>query len=217
MLDYVLELTLQIFPSRYSHKFKMSSYSTNCVATFFPSVLSMKDEPMIEMFKMLKATDLKTFLGCTDSISEPILDELFSSTTVEHGAILCTIQGQNFNISHWIFVEVFDLPEIGVISCKELSPTNIETWRLRFSQSGTHLSSPNFLKKDLKVEYLLLVDLVSKWILAKAGDFDKVTTEKFQMMVTIFSGIQINWSEVLFKILSDMVKKNGHPRAMSFL
>lgn len=35
----------------------------------FPSVLSMKDESMVEIFKMLEATELKEFLGCLDSIS----------------------------------------------------------------------------------------------------------------------------------------------------
>lgn len=187
----------------------MSSYSTNSMAIVFPSVPSMKDEPMVEMFKILETTGLKSFLWCTNSIFEPILDQFFNTTSMENGAILCTVQGHKFKISQRIFADVFDLLRVGVASCKDLPPTNDKTWRPRLSHSWNPLSSPNCSKKDLKVEFRLFVDLINKCILAKAGVFEKTTIEKFQMMATIASGIQINWFEIIFKILTDMVKKNG--------
>lgn len=104
----------------------MACYSTKCMTVVFPSVLNMKDEPMVEMFKILEDTGLK-FLGCTYSILKPILDEFFSSATMDHGTIICTIQGQNFKISQRIFAEVFYLSGVGVISCKDLSPAYVET------------------------------------------------------------------------------------------
>lgn len=57
----------------------------------FSFVLCMKYEPMFDMFKILEASGLKTFLGCTDNISKPLLDELFNTVSMEHGEI-CRVQ-----------------------------------------------------------------------------------------------------------------------------
>lgn len=73
--------------------------------------------------------------------------------------------------------------------------------------SGSPLYSPIYLNKDLKVEYSLLEDIVSKPLLAKAGAFDKVTTKKFMVMVVIVSKINIKWSNIIFKIFTSMVKE----------
>ncbi|KZV49319.1 hypothetical protein F511_38899 [Dorcoceras hygrometricum] len=50
--------------------------------------------------------------------------------------------------------------------------------------------SPN-KKKDMKVEYRLLHDIVAKSLSVKAGSFDVATTEKFEMMVAISAGLKI--------------------------
>ncbi|KZV16814.1 hypothetical protein F511_18607 [Dorcoceras hygrometricum] len=64
-------------------------------------------------------------------------------------------------------------------------------------------------KNDMKVEYRLLHDIVAKSLSAKAGSFDVVTTEKFEMMVAITAGLKVNWAHVLFKTLVAMVSSPG--------
>ncbi|KZV52428.1 hypothetical protein F511_12934 [Dorcoceras hygrometricum] len=45
-------------------------------------------------------------------------------------------------------------------------------------------------------------------VTVKAGSFDAVTTERFQMMTAIHFGLKVNWSKVLFIVLKDMVDKS---------
>ncbi|KZV20889.1 hypothetical protein F511_38791 [Dorcoceras hygrometricum] len=70
------------------------------------------------------------------------------------------------------------------------------------SLSGCPLSTP-FKKHNLKVEYRILADVVSKALLAKAGAFDTVTNENL-VMFAIASRLDVNWSDILFQILMDM-------------
>ncbi|KZV40818.1 Pentatricopeptide repeat (PPR-like) superfamily protein isoform 1 [Dorcoceras hygrometricum] len=42
-------------------------------------------------------------------------------------------------------------------------------------------------------------------ITVKAGSFDSVTVERFQMMTAIQYGLKVNWGKVLFNVLKDMV------------
>ncbi|KZV23433.1 hypothetical protein F511_42046 [Dorcoceras hygrometricum] len=66
------------------------------------------------------------------------------------------------------------------------------------------LREPN-KNKEMKMEYLLLHDIVAKAPYAKAGSFDMVTTEKFDLMVVITAGLKVNWAHVLFQTLVSMV------------
>lgn len=61
------------------------------------------DEAMVEMFRMYEAPGVIKFLGCSEKVSEPIIDELFKTSTLEHGAIMCRVQGKNFNIPQRVF------------------------------------------------------------------------------------------------------------------
>ncbi|KZV58056.1 hypothetical protein F511_37475 [Dorcoceras hygrometricum] len=47
-----------------------------------------------------------------------------------------------------------------------------------------------------------------KAVTVKAGSFDAVTTERFQMMTVIHFGLKVNWGKVLFNVLKDMVDKS---------
>lgn len=49
-------------------------------------------------------------------------------------------------------------------------------------------------KKEMKVEYRLLNDIVEKSLTSKAGSFDAFTIEMLEMMVAICIRIKINWS-----------------------
>ncbi|KZV20875.1 hypothetical protein F511_25965 [Dorcoceras hygrometricum] len=68
---------------------------------------------------------------------------------------------------------------------------------------------PSNKKKDTKVEYRLLHDIVAKSLSAKAGSFYVMTTKLFYMMVTISARMKINWGHVLFKTLVSMVSSPG--------
>ncbi|KZV33317.1 hypothetical protein F511_41640 [Dorcoceras hygrometricum] len=48
----------------------------------------------------------------------------------------------------------------------------------------------------------------SEAVTVKAGSFDAVTTERFQMMTEIHYGLKVNWGKVLFNVLKDMVDKS---------
>ncbi|KZV34500.1 hypothetical protein F511_25325 [Dorcoceras hygrometricum] len=60
-------------------------------------------------------------------------------------------------------------------------------------------------KKEMKLEFRLLCDILAKTISVKAGSFDAITQEKFLMMAAIIYGVRINWSRIFFNILKDMV------------
>ncbi|KZV32336.1 UDP-glucuronic acid decarboxylase 1 [Dorcoceras hygrometricum] len=60
-------------------------------------------------------------------------------------------------------------------------------------------------KKEMKIEFRLLCDIMAKTISVKAGSFDAITQEKFLMIAGITCGVQVNWNKILFNILKDMV------------
>ncbi|KZV35515.1 hypothetical protein F511_34462 [Dorcoceras hygrometricum] len=61
------------------------------------------------------------------------------------------------------------------------------------------------MQKERDENIRLLHDIVAKALCAKAGSFDMVTSEKFDLMVTIIAGLIVNWAQVLFQVLTDMV------------
>ncbi|KZV36303.1 hypothetical protein F511_22418 [Dorcoceras hygrometricum] len=64
-------------------------------------------------------------------------------------------------------------------------------------------------KRDMKVEYRLLNDIVANLLTAKVGSFNVITTERFDMMVAISVEIMVNWVHVLFQTLAAMVSSPG--------
>ncbi|KZV58194.1 hypothetical protein F511_31287 [Dorcoceras hygrometricum] len=68
------------------------------------------------------------------------------------------------------------------------------------------------LYEDALIEFFLngsvrdgKLDILAKTISVKAGSFDAVTQERFLMMAAITCGVAINWNQLLFNILKDMV------------
>ncbi|KZV32175.1 hypothetical protein F511_25181 [Dorcoceras hygrometricum] len=74
----------------------------------------------------------------------------------------------------------------------------------RFSGNDVPFRAPN-KKKEMNMEYRLLHDIVAKALCAKAGLFDVVTSEKFDLMVAISAGLKVKWVQVLFQTLVAMV------------
>ncbi|KZT76404.1 hypothetical protein F511_46571 [Dorcoceras hygrometricum] len=56
----------------------------------------------------------------------------------------------------------------------------------------------------MKMKFRLLHGIVAKALCAKAGSFDMVTSEKFDLLVAISAGLKVNWSQVLFQVLVNM-------------
>lgn len=92
-----------------------------------------------------------------------------------------------------MLTEMFNLPSTWPNAYLELPEGNVVHWRVEFSISGSSMSSPNCLKKDLKVEYMLLTDIASKHLLPKDEAFEKITMQNFIILEIIASRVNVNW------------------------
>lgn len=72
----------------------------------------------------------------------------------------------------------------------------VDLWKVDFSLSVSPISIPAE-KHDLKSEFSLLQNIVSKDLMAKTRAYDKITQEKFLYMVLTASKIGVNWSDIL--------------------
>ncbi|KZV32763.1 pentatricopeptide repeat-containing protein mitochondrial [Dorcoceras hygrometricum] len=134
-----------------------SSLVSNTNQVHFASVLAMDNSEMVAMFEALVASGLNDFLGCMSDIFESALIEFYHNASVQDDKVVSTVQGKLVEISEEIFARTFQL--MLSTSCK---------------------------KRELKIEYRLLSDIVEKSITVKAGSFDAVTHERFLFMTVIF-------------------------------
>ncbi|KZV30176.1 hypothetical protein F511_20806 [Dorcoceras hygrometricum] len=93
------------------------------------------------------------------------------------------------------------------------------TWMVRMFKTledtgfkGFMAASSSTNKEEMKMEYRLLHDVVAKALCAKAGTFDMVTSEKYDLMVEISASLKVNWAQVLFQVL---VAKVNSPNRQS--
>ncbi|KZV32695.1 hypothetical protein F511_14468 [Dorcoceras hygrometricum] len=103
-----------------------------------------------------------------------------------------------------VFTEVFGLPTEGLTNIMDIPKDTVVEMQSWFSGSDEPFRAPN-KKKGMKMEFLLLPDIVAKALCAKAGSFDTVTSEKFDFMVVITTGLKFNGAQVLFQVLLGMV------------
>ncbi|KZV44248.1 hypothetical protein F511_43143 [Dorcoceras hygrometricum] len=106
-----------------------------------------------------------------------------------------------------MFTKVFDLPTEGITNFSEVPKDKVYDARSLFSQKGVQIDVHG-KKKYMKHEFRLLNDILAKAITVKAGSFDSVTVERFQMMTAIQYGLKVNWGKVLFNVLKDMVDRS---------
>ncbi|KZV41731.1 hypothetical protein F511_34516 [Dorcoceras hygrometricum] len=149
----------------------------NALQINFHSVLSLSDGGMVSMFKALESFGLRVFLGCSAAVYEKDLVTFFENATMRGNTM----------------TSVNDFPA-----------KMINEVRRDFSESG-ELIKASCKKKEMKVEFRLLNDILAKAITAKAGSFDAVTQERFLLMAAIHYGIRINWSRFLYDIQKGMV------------
>ncbi|KZV37695.1 hypothetical protein F511_22081 [Dorcoceras hygrometricum] len=188
-----------------------SSFYSNSQHIDFDSVLAMDDQCMVSMFNL---SGLAGFLRCPAVIYEAALVEFFENASVREGVIISTMAGQLVEISEEWFAESFDLLVDGLGDLSEIPKDVIFDARSIVSLSGEPVSLSG-KKNQMKIEFLLLCDIMAKSISVKAGSFNAITVEKFSMVTTVFCGVRMNWASILFNILKKMVSP-GSKQAKGF-
>ncbi|KZV41350.1 hypothetical protein F511_37321 [Dorcoceras hygrometricum] len=176
----------QYFFSGFFALSKLSSMSSslinNSLHVSFDSVLAMDNTGILAMFGALVASGLKGFLGCPAIFYEDSLTEFFQNGSIRDGMVVNTTQGH-----------LSEIPKDLVFDARSI-----------FSHSGKQVST-SCKKREIKIEFRLLSDILAKSIFAKGGPFDAVTHERFLLMADITGGVQINWGRLLFNIFKEMV------------
>ncbi|KZV28382.1 delphilin-like [Dorcoceras hygrometricum] len=185
-----------------------SAFITHSYQINFESILMIHDhEGMLNMFKALEASGLKRFLGCESVLYEKELGHFFDTALIQGEDVTGVISGTFFSISLTLFAKVFDLPTEGITNFSEVPKDTLYDARSLFSKEGVQIDVHG-KKKYMKHEFRLLNDILAKAHTVKAGSFDSVTVERFQMMTAIHYGLKVNWSKVLFNVLKDMVDRS---------
>ncbi|KZV29330.1 dystroglycan-like [Dorcoceras hygrometricum] len=181
-----------------------ASFSVNTLQVDFESVLAMEHSGMVGMFKTLENTGLKGFFTATGSVYEAAVGDFFTNTKVIAGTIVSSVTNRKLTLSKEVFAENFGLPTEGVVGFLYVPKETVNEMRSRFSDSEVPFRAPS-KKKGRKMEYRLLHDIVTKALCEKAGSFDMVASEKFDLMVAISAGLKVNWAQILFNALLAMV------------
>ncbi|KZV33867.1 hypothetical protein F511_17791 [Dorcoceras hygrometricum] len=156
----------------------------------FESVLMIPDhDGMLNMFKALEANGLRGFLGCESVLYEKELEQFFETALVQGEDITGAVSGKFFSISQAQFAHVFELPTEGLVNFSEVPKDRVYDARSIFSKKGVQVEIHG-KKKHMKYEFRLLNDILTKAVTVKAGSFDAVTTERFQMMTAIHFGLR---------------------------
>ncbi|KZV41339.1 hypothetical protein F511_37945 [Dorcoceras hygrometricum] len=147
----------------------------------FDSVFRFDDAEIVHMFEYLVTTGLMEFLGCPAIFHENALTEFFANGSVRDDMVVSTIGGIAVEISESVFAVTFGLPTEGLTDLSEV-PRNL----LSDAQSLFSVSE----KESLFV---------------KAGSFDAVTRDRFLLMTAITFDVKVNWGNLLFGVLKEMV------------
>ncbi|KZV39809.1 hypothetical protein F511_29937 [Dorcoceras hygrometricum] len=171
----------------------------------FDSVFDMDDAGLAQVFETLIATGLRNFFGCPAVFYEAALTEFFTNGTVrEDEMVVSTIRGTTVEISESLFATAFDLPTECLTDLSDVPKNLVFDARSLFSESKEQ-ESICCLKKESKIQYRLLHDILAKTLFVKAGSFDTVTRDRFLLMTAITFDVKVNWSNPLFGVLKAMV------------
>ncbi|KZV35355.1 hypothetical protein F511_37817 [Dorcoceras hygrometricum] len=172
-----------------------SAFITHSYQINFEFVLMIHDhEGMLNMFKALEASGLRKFLGCESVLYEKELGHFFDTALIQGEDVTGVISGKFVSISQTLFAKVFDLPTEGITNFSEVPKDTLYDARSLFSKEGVQIDVHG-KKKYMKHEFRLLNDILAKALTVKAGSFDSVTVERFQMMTAIHYGLKVNWSK----------------------
>ncbi|KZV41481.1 hypothetical protein F511_26859 [Dorcoceras hygrometricum] len=182
-----------------------SSLISNSHHIDFDSVFDMDDGGLAQVFETLIAMGLRNFLGCPAMFYEAALTEFFTNGSVrKDGMVVSTIRGTTVEISESLFVTAFDLPTEGLTDLTDVPKDKIFDAQSLFSASKEQVSV-SYFKKEMKIKYRLLHDILAKTIFVKARSFDAVTRDRFLLMTAITFDVKVNWSRILFGVLKAMV------------
>ncbi|KZV28720.1 aspartate aminotransferase, chloroplastic [Dorcoceras hygrometricum] len=162
-----------------------SSYYTNTLHVDFESVLAMDNPSMISMFKALTTSGLQGFLGCPAVIYEAALIDFFENALVRDGVVISTVAGKLE-----LFAETFELPVEGLNNLSEIPKDLVFYEKSIVSLTGEPVSMSG-KKKEMKIYFSILCDIMAKTINVKARSFDPITQEKFLMIAGITCGVHI--------------------------
>ncbi|KZV26450.1 hypothetical protein F511_36142 [Dorcoceras hygrometricum] len=140
----------------------------NALQVNFDSVLSFPDEGMDQMFKALESTGLRGFLDCPSVLYEQDLEIFFSNATVHGDSVISCVQSKFVGIFEEFFAGSFELPTEGFTSMDEVPKDLIYDARSVFSASGEPIKT-SCKKKEMKIEFRLLNDILAKYVSVKAG------------------------------------------------
>ncbi|KZV34430.1 hypothetical protein F511_23404 [Dorcoceras hygrometricum] len=163
-----------------------SALISNSFHISFDSVLAMDDAGLVAVFEALVATGLKDFMGCHAIYYEAALTEFFENSSVRDRMVFSTIRGMTVEISENVFAGAFQLPMDGLTDLSEVPKDLVFDARSIVSNSGEQVST-SCKKREMKIEFHLLSDILAKTIFLKAVSFDAVTHERFLLMTTIIS------------------------------
>ncbi|KZV24028.1 hypothetical protein F511_26203 [Dorcoceras hygrometricum] len=141
----------------------------------FDSVFRFDDAEIVQMFESLVTTGLMEFLGCPAIFHESALIEFFANGSVRDGMIVSTIGGIAVEIRESVFAETFGLPTEGLTDLSEVPRNLLSEAQSLFSASE------------------------------EAGSFDAVTRDRFLLMTVITFDVKVNWGNLLFGVLKEMV------------
>ncbi|KZV14252.1 hypothetical protein F511_44000 [Dorcoceras hygrometricum] len=179
-------------------------FYVNAMQVDFASMLDMEHSGMVRMFKSLEETWLKGFLKASNSVYEGGVTEFLVNAKVISGTIVSFFANRKMALTKDVFIAAFGLPTEGMVGFMDIPKEIVVEMRRRFSGSDVPFRAPS-KKKEMKMEFLLLHDIVAKPLCAKAGSFDMVTSEKFDLMVAISADLKLNWAQFLFQFLLAMV------------
>ncbi|KZV48227.1 hypothetical protein F511_44288 [Dorcoceras hygrometricum] len=120
------------------------------------------------------------------------------------GLIVSTIGGIAVEISESVFAATFALPTEGLADLSEVPRNFISDAQSLFSVSEKEVSI-SCLKKEMKMQYRFLSDILAKSLFVKARSFDVVTRDRFLLMTAITFDVKVNWGSLLFGVLKEMV------------
>ncbi|KZV44622.1 hypothetical protein F511_33030 [Dorcoceras hygrometricum] len=175
----------------------------NALQVDFDSVLAMEHAGMVQMFKNLEETGLKGFLTASDLVYESAVVEFFANAKMLAGTIVSFVANKKVAITKESFIEAFGLQIEGMFGFLGIQKETVDEMRIKFSRTDAPFRTPS-KKKQMKMEFRILHDIVAKAPF-KDGSFDMVTSEKFDLMVAITVGLKVNWAQVLFQVLLNMV------------
>ncbi|KZV30609.1 hypothetical protein F511_16723 [Dorcoceras hygrometricum] len=170
----------------------------------FDSVFRFDDAGIVQMFESLVSTGMMEFLGCPAIFHEQALIEFFENGSVRDGMVVSTISGTVVEINESNFAAEFGLPTEGLTDLSEVPKDLLSNTQRLFSASEKEVST-SCLKKEVKMQYRLLSDILAKSLFVKAGSFDAVTRDRFLLMTAITFDVKVNWGNLFFGVLKEMV------------